>query len=557
MNKKRIVVRAVLNTVQQEQCGSSAIQTASKDCEKESLMLTKRLVLLLLMAAGLMTGAVACGGALSASPAQQLLGRWEADLGMGLEFFSNGVFIQTNPSGNRFAGTYTLSEDGKTLVGETNGSSSRTTVVIDGDKATLFGVDFRRAAAAVDEKRPAKELIVGTWSGQGGTYDFHSDGSWAYYLSSPEPTRGGRYTISEDGKAITLSSEAGKEERGLSLVTASALVLDPPFVFDRTADTPAQPVPTQLLAEPYVPVELADIAVGQVVEVGPYSLVAHGAQRLTLPGNYSAPAGEVLGVEFSVRNDGTQRTGGPVSWRYAMLSASGERLNEEGQIRADLAEEFKDQLPEGCSESFRASAMVPVATIDLPPGAALRTWVFFQITPGLEADDLQLEIQVNEANPGPGISFGERKQLGQVRFRFDGGRDDTALPWQPADGQAGPTHIIRDIQYSDPAIGDTSIAQEGDPCSAERAVSLRAANQQAKTAGVGFAQGTVFILDAAGRLYNPSSTLINRSMSGEYALGPKEEKQISVPFPAAFGTRDTAVALVVFDDQTWYQFPLE
>ena len=69
-----------------------------------------------------------------------------------------------------------------------------------------------------------------------------------------------------------------------------------------------------------------------------------------------------------MRNDGKERTGGPRQWRYAILSSTGERLNEEGRLDFGMTQQYADQSPEGCSSILDARVLIPVTILDLPSG---------------------------------------------------------------------------------------------------------------------------------------------------------------------------------------------
>ncbi|GAB4448492.1 MAG: hypothetical protein OHK0015_53280 [Chloroflexi bacterium OHK40] len=512
------------------------------------MLLHMVLVLVLLLS---MAG---CGNV--GTPAQRIVGRWEGSFGNAIEFYPNQTFIQTNPSGRRFAGTYSLSEDGKTISSESNGSSTTSPISFEGDTLQIFGAELRRVGDVAIPSRSIAELLVGSWSGEGGTYDFYADGTWASYLGSDVAASGGRYIVSEDGSTLTLQSmKNGEETRPILLVTETTLVMRSPFVFERTAELPTRPFPQGFLnsAGEAAPETIEDVRAGEVRTIGSYSLVLHQARELTFSASMlNALDGTYFAVELSVRNDGTTRLGGPEAWRYAVLSASGERLNEEAIVSFGVAEEFADQLPGDCADSLYATALLPVTRGPLLPGAVLRTWVLFQQTPGLDANELQLEVQVSEAEPG--FSFSQPEPIGSITFRLDGSTSMDPLPWQPTRADMGAT--VGGVAFSEATIGATGEGIAGDPCTAERVVSVRAVNTGAATA-VAIPNGGILLLDNLGRIYTTTGTMSTRSMSGEYGLPPREEKTIGFPFPASFGVRDGVVALILIDGDTWYQLPVK
>lgn len=511
----------------------------------------------LLLLGALLLVLTGCGGR-GGSPAEQIVGRWEGTFNNRIDFFPNGVFIQTNPSGNRFAGTYTLSEDGTVLSSESNGTASSTPVVFAGDTLEIFGFELSRAGEVAFDGGPPADLIGGSWVNSiGGTYDIFTDGTWASYDLDGTPSNGGRYAINEDGTTITFASiEFGENERPLLLVTSELLVFDGNSIYERVAAEPTRPFPSGFLnsAGEAAIEQISGVLAGEVRDVGPYSLVLHQTRRLNfIGGSYVRFEGEYLAIEFSVRNNSAERIGGPNSWRFAVLSAAGDRLNEEGLQTFGFAAEDADQLPGDCASSSQASTLLPISTGDLLPGAALRTWVLFQNTPGLEAADLQLEVQVSQG--APGLSFAEPKAVGLVTFQLNGAVSLDALPWDMRLGQTLDAVTIEDVAYSGAAISGPVEAQAGDPCSAEQMVTLTAVNQGGTNTSA-LPAGGFFLLDSQGRTYAPSGSLMMRSFGGEYQLGPREEKQIELPFASGYGVRDQAAAIVFVVGETWYQISL-
>ncbi|MFQ3662519.1 MAG: hypothetical protein SNJ69_09010 [Chloroflexaceae bacterium] len=406
--------------------------------------------------------------------------------------------------------------------------------------------------------RPTSELLVGAWSGEGGSYDIYPDGTWASYVGSDVPANGGRYSISEDGASITFASrQYGEDTRPLLLVTETTLVLQSPFVFDRVADVPTRPFPPGMLnsAGEAAPEQIQNVRAGEVRAIGSYSVVLHQARTLTFSGGMlSQLEGPYFAAEVSVRNDGNKPMGGPEAWRYAVLSASDERLNEEALVSFGVAEEFSDQLPGDCADSIYANGLLPVTRGTLLPGAAIRSWVLFKQTPGLEADELQLEVQVSEAQPG--FSFSQPAPIGSITFRLDGSTSMDPLPWQAPVSDTGAMATMGGVTFSEATISSPSEGIAGDPCTTERVVSVRAVNTGAATAAA-IPPGGILLLDNLGRIYTTTGTMTTRSMSGEYGLGPREEKVVGFPFPPSFGVRDGAVALILIDGDTWHQLPLK
>lgn len=506
----------------------------------------------------LLVGLWGCGAIGGGSPAERIVGRWEGDFGNQLEFYPNQVFIQTNPSGNRFAGTYTLNEDGTTIASESNGMQSQSPFAFEGDRLQIFGAELRRTGDVETDSRPISEGIVGSWQGEGGAYDFYADGTWASYVGSEVATNGGRYTISEDGATLTLQSKRSVDERPILLVSPTRLVLSSPFVYDRVADAPTRPFPPGMLnsAGEAALEEIADVRAGEVRQIEGFSVVLHQARPLSfVGGGYGALEGPYFGVELSARNDGTAIVGGPSRWRYAMLSAGGERLNEEAVFSFGFAEEFADQLPGDCVSSYYGAGFLPVNTGSLLPGAALRAWVLFKQTPGLDASELQFEVQVNAADGS--FSFSQPEPTGKITFRLDGTTSMDPLPWQAPDGAPqGDTATVGTVAFSEPSIGPVVEATADDVCSSERVVSLRAVNTGAASTAAIPPSG-VLLLDSLGRAYTTSTSMTTRSMSGEYSLGPREEKTVGFPYPATFGVRDGAAAIILVDGEKWYQLPLE
>jgi hypothetical protein len=281
------------------------------------MMITRLLVLIALLMV-----LVGCGA--PASPAEQIIGRWDGSGGAGFEFFPNGTMIQTYTDGNMISVVYTLSADGKTLTDM--GIGKNFPVILNGDSLQLFGVPTQRGKADPLDTRPVAEQLVGSWSGQGGNYTFTADGTWFFDTGSP-PATAGHYTISADGRTLTLATEQGNREEPLNLVTPKLMVLRPPFVFGRKANASAAaasagPVGTTVQS---TPVTLARTAVPTVTPpvtatVGVYVPPANLAELLIgrwddskgtseefFPNGvviYSMPGGGMYATNYELSADG-------------------------------------------------------------------------------------------------------------------------------------------------------------------------------------------------------------------------------------------------------------
>lgn len=180
----------------------------------------------------------------SAGLAEQLIGRWESDAGMSLEFFPTGVVIQTNADGRAFASTYALSDDGATLTSSSSSATSSSSVAISGDTLLVYGTGLQRAQAEPAAARPAAELLVGSWSGSGGRYLFAADGTWAYFTGPSQPRSGGRYSVSADGAQVDLMFGAETKQLSIEALTPRWLVFDNLLVFERQGIPPPETAPT-------------------------------------------------------------------------------------------------------------------------------------------------------------------------------------------------------------------------------------------------------------------------------------------------------------------------
>lgn len=535
----------------------------------------KRSMLLVLVL--LATLLVSCGGA-GTAPATTILGKWQSELGKyGYEFFDNGIVLETKLSGAQFGGNYTLSDDGKTLMLSNDlGQVSYALSFPDGDTlVTDERARFHRIAPAVAaDERPAAQRIVGSWAfnqyagasaDEFTGYDFFPDGTYATYLVG-QPSGRGRYEISADGASILMSMEGGESgTRPIKLLNKQTLVFELVNVYLRSADTPARPLPGPIGQEqpggaavpagdgsapaadgatavppPTIgpPPAVKDVAPGQVATVAPYAITVHGAQILEYePAGFNRTTGKYLVVDFSARNDSAAATGGVIGWSYAILSATGERLNEEGTVGLGFAKALQDQLPDPSCADQR---FFPVPTVDLQPGLPFRSSVGFKLTPGLEAEKLQFEVTINQSSPG--ISFGERKQLGTATFLLSSTRDDTPLPLaQPP----AASYSADGLEWSSATLGAAKMVQEQQPCTSVREAVLTVSNTNPKTAGLPLGQSSVYLIAADGHWFAPDSSIFSHVMDGSYALEPKQSKQVAIPFTNTFGVKGAPAALVI------------
>lgn len=298
--------------------------------------------------------------------------------------------------------------------------------------------------------------------------------------------------------------------------------------------TPQETVPPP----PQTPVTL-----GQPARVGAFTVMVHGIQwvdwREQVPGDIAYQQTQRLLVDVSLRNDTQRVLVWPMDARFTVLNVDGAALNTEySDIQTGLYEGAVGLLPaemqtEQCAKRV-SDLLLPVTYLKrLLPGEVARRWLSYRQTPGLEQDDLQLEIELS------GLPGDEQRY--QAQFLLHGASQSSPLPSRAATAQLVQEGRLGEFAIKDAQIGPIGEIKDGlhrtlMPCTLQRTVTVHVENMSAQTEP--FTTG-IRLVDADGRVYEPLP------IDDRYSFEPRQTQTISLMFPALLGVRDHPVALLL------------
>ncbi|MEN9935046.1 MAG: hypothetical protein RLZZ387_1625 [Chloroflexota bacterium] len=194
------------------------------------------------------------------------------------------------------------------------------------------------------------------------------------------------------------------------------------------------------------------------------------------------------------------------------------------------------EIPAVCAQGTHPPLVTVQTNLTLAQDAALRTWLIFNQTAGLDGQGLLLEADF----PRP-MARGPDTQQYRATFELDGHTVGAALPWVfPSSPTTSVSHGLMTI--SNVRAGDvmTEVFEyiAPDPCLSYREVAVTVENTDAQTRGI---PGLPYGVDRAGRVYEGEFT------SGD-TLNPRETREITLRFPAILGMLDQPAALLFIPD---------
>lgn len=291
------------------------------------------------------------------------------------------------------------------------------------------------------------------------------------------------------------------------------------------------------------------VALGQPARVGAFTVLVHGIQwvdwRELVPGeSFSYQQTQRLLVDVSLRNDTQRMLAWPANATFTVLAEDGMALNAEyGDIQTSSGEGAVGLLPaelqtDECSKRVM-DLLYPVSYLkQLLPGEVTRRWLSYRKTPGVERDNLQLEVDL----PGP---YGDEQQY-RSRFLLHGTSSLSPLPWQTptpqpvVEGQFGEL-VIKDAQIGPVEEIQDDIHRNLMPCTSQRTVAFQAQNTSAESLVL---TTNIWLVDAEGRVYEPLP------VNGQYRLEPRQTQTISLAFPALLGVLNQPAAILLGESST-------